>query len=305
MAALAPLERRLRSADLETHGPPIFVLGPPRSGTTLLYDVMAARFRFAYLSNAANRLWRTPAAATFVARRAIRNYRGVFESRYGHISAWGAPNEGGAVWRSWYDETIPLDERDHPRADPNVIRDTIGAVSHILEAPFLSKNVMHSMHVRFLDMLFPGCLFIEVRRDDLDTAKSILRLRAEESRGDLSTWRSIRPPGHEPFLSATPATQVCAQILLTRQRIESDVARVGERRRWVVHYERLCRDPLGVMEDLRSFVKEGGGGLVARDTPLPEFSARSSRSEQSETDRELAAEFARLEETLSASEGRP
>ncbi len=298
MLALAPLERRLRESARPLAGPPVFIVGAPRSGTTLLYDVLVARFRFAYIATMANRLWKTPAAATVVARRMIRAYAGVFESRYGHIAAWGAPNEGGAVWQSWYDESRPLDEDDIARVDAARIRGTIGAISHVVGAPFVSKNVMHSMHIRFLDALFPGCLFVEVRRDDLDTARSILRLRLEESAGDRTAWRSIRPPGHEPYLRSSPATQVCAQILLTRERIDRDIARIGEERRLVVQYEDLCRDALATMEALHGFVESHRGRLASRDCRLPEFSARHSKSVAGVTDEELIREFARVDETV-------
>ncbi len=297
MLALAPLERRLLEPQRPLAGPPVFIVGPPRSGTTLLVDVLVARFAFAYIATTANRLWKTPAAATVLARRAIRAYAGVFESRHGHIEAWGAPNEGGAVWQSWYDESRPLDEEDLARVDAARIRSTIAAISHVVEAPFVSKNVMHSMHIRFLDVLFPGCLFVEVRRDDLDTARSILRLRVEES-GDLTAWRSIRPPGHEPYLQSSPATQVCAQILLTRERIERDIARIGEERRLVVQYEDLCRDPLATLKALQGFVEAHGGRLVSRDCRLPEFSARRSKPVPGVPDEELIREFARLDERL-------
>ncbi len=42
------------------------------------------------------------------------------------------------------------------------MRGTVAAISRALGAPFVSKNVMHSVQVGLLDAVFPGAVFIEV-----------------------------------------------------------------------------------------------------------------------------------------------
>src|SRR5690606_21792278 len=88
MTGLRPLEAALvaRGArEAEAAPPPVFVVGPPRSGTTLVYQLLVRRFRVAYLSNLAHRLYETPAAATWLGRPFVRPWTGPFESRYGHV----------------------------------------------------------------------------------------------------------------------------------------------------------------------------------------------------------------------------
>ncbi len=108
-AALAPVEALLvRDQRYDAHGPPCFVVGPPRSGTTIVYEALVTRFRTAYFSNLAHRLHRTPAAATRFGRRIIAEWRGDFASAYGHIEGWGSPSEAGWIWRRWIPEESHL-----------------------------------------------------------------------------------------------------------------------------------------------------------------------------------------------------
>ena len=41
----------LRRSDDGDQCSPVFIIGPPRSGTTLLYQVLVARYTFGYFSN--------------------------------------------------------------------------------------------------------------------------------------------------------------------------------------------------------------------------------------------------------------
>ena len=46
---------------------PFFIIGPPRSGTTLLYQLMVQAFRFSYFPNIANTFYQCPIFAAKLA----------------------------------------------------------------------------------------------------------------------------------------------------------------------------------------------------------------------------------------------
>ncbi|NIU01843.1 MAG: hypothetical protein GWN01_13315, partial [Nitrosopumilaceae archaeon] len=58
------LDRPYLMREIECRYPPVFILGPPRSGTTLLYQLMTCSFNFAYIPNIANKFYRCPISAT-------------------------------------------------------------------------------------------------------------------------------------------------------------------------------------------------------------------------------------------------
>lgn len=288
MATLLPLEHRLLAAEAGASPRPIFLIGSPRSGTTLLYEAMITRYQFAYISNVAHRLYRTPAAATHLASKYIRAWTGRFESRYGHISGWGSPNEGGWVWRRWIPEEHALTEVDIADRPAQVMRRTVASIARTLEAPFISKNVMHSVQMRLLDRIYPGCLFIDCRRDVHSTARSMLKVRLDE-RGPsgVHCWISVRPDGWQDMLHASPGEQVVWQVVQTRLAIECDAAIVGRDRIIQQSYESLCENPESALRAIGEFLRRHGVLLKDRHELPSAFSSSTRRPLESAFETQL------------------
>jgi hypothetical protein len=287
---LAPLEAALVRSAPETGAPPVFIVGPPRSGTTLLSQVLVHCYRFAPFTNLAHRLHRTPLAAAWLGRALLQRQASAFDSRFGHVAGWGAPSEGGRIWSRWMPEFGPLDEGAAARLPVAEIRRTVFGTAQILGAPFLNKNVMHSVHVGLLDALFPGCLFLEIRRAVRDNVRSIVRAReAGGGPTDAEGWWSVRPAGAEAFLAAEPVVQAAAQVRLVRETIERDAARLGEGRRLVIEYADLCADPAAVCARVERSCGARGVALAARAAPPAPFPLHGAQALDASSERRLEA----------------
>ncbi len=280
--------RLINSADPEALRM-VFIVGPPRSGTTLLYEALATRFRFAYISNAAHRMYHTPAAATRLFSRCIADWRGTFKSRYGHISGWGSPNEGGWIWRRWIPEDHYLDSSAADALPVNQMRRTFSAMSAILRAPMLNKNVMHSVHMRLLDRVFPSCVFIALERSPADNIRSIVHARIE-SHGlrHVRRWLSVRPRGWEDFQDAPVVDQVAAQVYHTYRDISLDSTSLGDDRVWWVDYKGLCEDPTATMKCIYDFLVRNGIDVQDRLALPQRFRMSNGRPLPDNMDREVA-----------------
>jgi GT2 family glycosyltransferase len=293
---LAPMERRLiRQAREKDWGPVCFVLGPPRSGTTLLYELLIRSFGFAYVCNLAHSLYTTPVAATSLARRWIEAWRRPdadrYKSDYGTISGWGAPNEGGNLWNQWFPREIFLDADYADRVPLERVRGVVAGIARVMGGPFLNKNVMHSVHMRLLDRLFPGCAFVHVVREPIANVRSIVRLRLEQARdaSDLAAWRSVKPREWERFRDAHHAVQACAQVHFTHANIREDSALLGAERTLEVAYDRLCLEPGRTLEEIGAFLR-GRGIDVALGGSVPEsFPLSQGRPLDDETEERIAA----------------
>jgi hypothetical protein len=246
---------------------PVFVVGPPRSGTTLLHELLVTRFHFAYFSRAAQALWNTPAAATQLARPWIRRWRGDYTSRYGQLRGWGAPHEAARIWSRWMPGDGAVEAGVLDAGTIEDCRRTVAAVAGLLDAPFVSKNPTHSVRIGALAEMFPGAAFIEVRRHPLDTVYSILAMR-EAWRGPHRTheWLAVRPRGcDDPAIEhLAPFAQVCMQVARVRGAITADGTEHAAGRHFAVDYEDLCVDPRGRLDAIAAFLERIGIALQAR-----------------------------------------
>ncbi|MBX3177323.1 MAG: sulfotransferase [Candidatus Hydrogenedentes bacterium] len=255
---LYPAELFLRKA-CRTTVRPCFIIGAPRSGTTLFFEALVTRYNFAYFSNFAHRLPYTPVAATMIARNAIARRTSSFSSKYGHVAGWVAPNEGGWIWNRWIPERCHLTEHDLHGRRVGEMQSTVSGVATALRSPFVSKNVMHSVHMRLLDAAFPGCKFIHIVRNKVDNIRSLVRLRESGARlRPPENWVSVKPLGWERYAYEHYVIQCSAQAFLTDRNIELDREIIGKDRVFQVKYEEFCRDPNHAMDNLRDFLITGG-----------------------------------------------
>jgi hypothetical protein len=270
---LQPLENSLlHNIETENSLPPCFIIGPPRSGTTLIYESLLVSFHLAYFSNLADRFFKVPAASTYLGRNVLeKRIEGLFVSSYGQIKGWGAPSEGGRIWNRWIPENFYLPAQKATVLPSEQIRRTIASISSTLKAPFINKNVMHSVHIELLDKLFPGCIFIEIQRDPVANIRSIVRARKHKGgpRVDYNWW-SVKPLNCEQFEHASIEEQACAQVFLLRKDISTATSLLLKKRIHVINYENFCKDPQCQMEIVKEFFRKNLGIDLKRKNNIPE-----------------------------------
>src|SRR5690606_8376987 len=173
-AALAGLERLLLPGDGPFAWSPTFVQGAPRSGTTLVYQAIVARWRCSFFSNRERACAPYPLLAARLGRAAAR-FEPTFDSEFGAIRGRDAPSDGWEVFHRFFpyrfDPATPL-------VRPAVLRRTVLAFERLYGAPFAVKNNANSLRLVELGRVFPEAVFVTVRRDPLATVASLLRARA-------------------------------------------------------------------------------------------------------------------------------
>lgn len=236
----------------QANWPHIFIVGAPRSGTSLVYEVVVTAFKLAYFTNLSHRFYMTPLAVTKLGQVFLRPRKPAFQSDYGHIAGWAAPNEGGWIWRRWFEDGAWTDESALSSLPAQEIKATLSGMSNLFHAPFINKNVMHSNRIRLLDALFPGCLFIEVRRDPKETVRSIVRAQRRQKgpEPDREQWWSVRP---SIAGGVTDIERACRQVVGVAHDIDLDCSHIGANRLIRINYETMCEDPRGALEDIRAF----------------------------------------------------
>jgi len=231
-AAKSMRRRRLAGAILRTAAPvlprktppdrPVFVLGSPRSGTTLLFEVLGRSQRLASLEVESHLLW----------------------EMFHPLDAGGSTSH----------ELGPADVTNRERRVLHWAVDRVSAGRR-----YLDKAPRNCLRVPYLDALFPGALFVHLKRDGRAAVSSLItgwRSGDEMFAGTRmprplsiagyagQTWKFLVPPGWEAYATVKSLEEVCAfqwisanhAILAAREGIEPE--------RWVeASYEELVARP--------------------------------------------------------------
>jgi hypothetical protein len=251
--ALAQMERPLLAVPGAIEHAPIFIVGAPRSGSTLLYQLVAQRFKVCYFSNAMMMFPDAPAALSrFLSALDGCSPHTDFRSYFGNTYGWRGPNQGYKAWDRWF----PTD-RDHvawadiPAVRREEMRRTIASLQHRFDAPFVNKWQRNAARIAALAQIFPESIFVQVLRDKARTAQSLLYGRQTFLR-DEATWLSVKPRNYRQIRTKTPIEQVCEQVFFLEREISADLESYAPHRYVVVRYEALCHDTHGELDRIRS-----------------------------------------------------
>lgn len=248
--AARPLDRALFAPRSRGTVPdPIFIVGPARSGTTLLFQALAHAARVSYLPQALDYGYGASNLVFRVFGRRMARHSASFHSRYGRTSGLLGPSEAFGFWRQWFWKGPEGDHRHEAPlsvASASSLRAAAGEIAAHQGRPLLVKCLYLSLSVPALASAFPGARFIFATRDAVATAESSLLAKA--SAGGRHDWWSTRPAGYLDMAGRAPEDQVLWQLGTIAATISADLATLDPRR-WVrVRYEALCEDPRGTLK---------------------------------------------------------
>lgn len=192
---------------------PVFVVGAPRSGTTLVFNTFAARSDLAWFTQHLSRLPRWP-SVTVLARLAYlnRGFRKSIDrsdrSRHPLEKLRVGPSEAYGVWERYCGERFLFDFLRDQRATSTEIREMRELVGKLLRyqgKPRFATKITGPARITYLSSIFPDARFVHVIRDGRAVVRSLLDVhfwggtwrenRAAWSGGltdeDLDRWRAL------------------------------------------------------------------------------------------------------------------
>lgn len=245
--------------------PLVFIVGAPRSGTTLLSQHLSRHLAVGYIDNVIARFWRRPSIGIKLSQLLLGpngRERIAFHSTHGSTADPAGPHEFGYFWRHW----LRLDDHatHHPDRSAAASLDAAGLrdalereILATFAAPVVFKNVICGFHAAWLAQVHPRSLFVNVERDLAATCASVLAVRRERY-GSYDAWWSLKPSTYAEIASAQdPAEQVVRQIVDCRREMR---AALDDRRVHAisVDYDELCRTPASVLDRLRDALEPLG-----------------------------------------------
>jgi hypothetical protein len=215
---------------------PTFIVGPHRSGTTLLYGTLGRHPDLGYYNRQNRHTPDWPRLAALITRLGGRD----------------DPMEAQNIWdrfRSHEDDSMT--EAD---VTPEVKRWFRWNIATVLAARnatrFIAKYPRLSLRLPWIDAIFPDSFVIHMHRDWRAVVQSTaLRIEKRKKRG--GGWFGVRIPGSEA-LEGLPSEIVAGRIFrFVSLELEKQRERFGDRY-LIVGYEELCASPV---ETVRSILE--------------------------------------------------
>lgn len=258
--ALARIDPVFLSRSRRDSPPPLFVVGVPRSGTTLLYQLVTQQLQVGYFIEIANYLYGMPNGLMRLLRLVSGRPRPQFESKYGRTRGFLSPAESGNFWFRWF----PRDGDQGHYVDPDAVdmgefatlRENIRSMTLISGRPLVFKCVYLDMVIGVLARLLPDARFVLVKRDLLYVCQSLLIGR--EKRSNPWAWWSVKPPRYRELLSLPLWQQVTEQAFHTDRILRRDLARYAGERCFEIEYEHLCQHPRAFLKEFAAWVEPIG-----------------------------------------------
>ena len=256
--------------DLPERLPTLHVVGAPRSGTTLLYQVIASGLEVGYVNNLIAAFWLAPVTGVRLSGKlGLGGGAGSsFDSSFGRTEGVGEPHEYGYFWNHHL-RYPDLAERDPGHEDSIDWAGLRRVLINMVEAdgrPMAFKPMLLVWHLETMLRHMPRSCFVWIRREPRDTALSILRMR-RSLLGTYDGWASLRP-GEAP--TDVPAwEQVAAQVVLLERTLQEAAMRLGPDHVLPVRYERLCADPGAVLREIRDMMGAKGFAPALRPGAIP------------------------------------
>ncbi len=242
---LFPFEYILRQkAAADADVIPVWIIGVPRSGTTLAYQLMCASFRSTYLTNRVAKRYRIALASRAIERLLFERklHPQTFQSNFGRTISNNDPHEGGAFFYQFLPSEEPYVEATDLTTDEKIaFKSVISSLTYPRKL-FISKNTVHSLRIKALADIFPNSKFLWVTRNKNDAIKSMLKAR--KANGILENqWWSVKPPGWIGRLDQSPDEMVAWQYSEINHIINQDLQTTNAEF-YKVSYEDICKQPL-------------------------------------------------------------
>ena len=256
---LNPLENlylNINDLDYLKSSPPVFIIGPPRSGTTVLYQLLCKHFNFGYTNNFVADWYNIPITATRLYNIFSSQTSSIeLTSNYGKSSNLYGPNEFGKFWYRWFSKTHEL--KDNYPLIENKLRLEIAGLTKIHQKPMLFKNVINSMRINVLSQIFDNSIFIVLNRENLDIAQSILNARIELYNNKNHSWSVITSA-----LQTDPEIPYYKQIVHQIRGVTSNInlarKNIGDNKFIFVDYKELCNNTDQVLKSIHSQLNTRG-----------------------------------------------
>ena len=250
---IAPLEKRnINKLGSQTpEHPCIFIIGPPRSGSTIFYQLVTSLLDVSYVDNLANLARDNPYTGSRLSHRFFGDSsHSSFTSEYGQTTGSGlhAPAEALFFYK-WFPDQHYAVPSDLSPEQTEAFKRTIYAMINRSDKAMLIKNLSFSLRLQALREILPGARYIVVKRNPLYTAQSILQAMRKNKLPKNRLW-GIQPREYRKLEKLEPIEMVVKQVNLIERQIYRDLKDIPKEHILYVDYGQIGTHLESIMNDV-------------------------------------------------------
>jgi len=255
--------------------PFIYTFGLPRSGTTLMSQLIAYSFNIGYINNFMARFWLAPVTGIKLSQAILKKEKvSGFNSHYAATSGLADIHEFGYFWAHWLKKENFTDivgtEKMEDEIDWQGLKTVLLNIQAVFGKGFSCKNVLAAYHMKKFSDLFDKVLFVYIERDPLDSAISILDARKKYYQ-DLNKWWSYCPLEYDLIKNLPYMEQIGGQVFFLSRYYRKHIQIVPSKNVLRFKYEELCHSPLGIVQKIQKFCQDFFGYQLNISHTPPEY----------------------------------
>lgn len=224
--------------------PVIVIIAPPRSGSTLAYQLLTTGIKSFHLTNIWNLLYATPTLGGLISQRLCRGYHSKFKSCNGFVPGICGEAEGLKFWSYWTGQML---EENNSKFNIKKAQKLINAIKLLNkdDIAFITGYLGHIFCMHELRKIFSNIIFVHITRDLLSNAYSLFNLSKQD-------WFSLKPKEYIRLQKLPSHHRVISQLISIHKKIlnqsnPSDTIKLD--------YSEICENPIGVIKKIIAFAK--------------------------------------------------
>ncbi|KAA3646368.1 MAG: sulfotransferase [Chloroflexi bacterium] len=265
--------------------PLLFILGSPRTGSTLIYQILVNSIRAFFFSNFVENHFANHPVIGVALEQTLNPHEPVsYESAFGKTKGLWEPSEASKIFRNWFGGEHPsqLNSCDVISSKETHLIATMQCIYALTGNVIITKNAWNCFRIKAIKDLFPRAHFLWIRRDLGFSALS--DLQARYFRGNPEIWNSATTANYREIQTLPYWEQVVEQQYEYNQSIATDLKKFAGNQFLEIWYEDLCDNTDSQMEYLQNYLTSYDLVTSIVNRNLPTFNRSFGTSNSSNED---------------------
>lgn len=241
---------------VESKFPSLFVIGAPRTGSTLLTQWLASTQSLCYPTNFLSRFYSAPSIGVLIQEMLFNkdfqygnefydiqpSYE--FKSNYGKTEGVLAPHEFWYFWKRFFEfpEHAATEEKFKDEFIEEAFTADLNMLKNYYQKPVFMKGKIINFYLKPFAEKVENGLFLHMKREPAETIKSLLEARVKWT-GKAENWFSWKPREINLLSHLSPLEQCVGQYYFIEKEIAQVKNYLGDRY-IAVDYDEFCENPL-------------------------------------------------------------